>query len=117
MTLPATITTQVELDHAFAESGGRPVVIFKNSGRCGISAHAYQSYRDLVAARAVPDALFTVIEVPEARGVSDELAARTGIRHETPQIIALRNGAAIWFASHWDVSPEALQRALGDDAA
>ena len=117
MAQPAGISTLIELDHAFDESKGRPVVIFKHSDRCGVSAHAYQDYRDYVAEAAGVDVLFTMIPVRDARSVSDALADRTGIRHESPQVIVLRDGAAAWSASHWDISREALERALAEGTA
>ncbi|GJM45406.1 MAG: hypothetical protein DHS20C21_22480 [Gemmatimonadota bacterium] len=117
MAMPATISTQIELDHAFDESKTRPVVIFKNSTRCSISAHAYQTYRDFVEEASSPDTLFTVIQILDARPVSDALAQRTGIRHESPQILVLKDGQVAWSASHWEISREGIEQALEKGAA
>lgn len=38
------------------------------------------------------------------------IAARTGIRHESPQVIILRCGAVVWSASHGDIKASAIQR-------
>ncbi len=111
MNAPETITSLPELDHVLRESSRRPVVIFKHSTRCGISAHAFQAYRDWVAGRA-EGPLYTVIEVREARPVSDALAKRTGVRHESPQAFVIRDGDVVWAGSHWDISDDALDRAV-----
>ena len=53
-----------------------------------------------------------IVEVQSARDVSRELASRTGVRHETPQVIILRDGKAVWNASHFDVTAADVQRAV-----
>ena len=53
-----------------------------------------------------------MIVVQTARNVSREVEARTGVRHESPQAIVLRNGAAVWNASHFDITAEAVTEAL-----
>lgn len=113
MQAPENITSLPELDYVLRESSGRPVVIFKHSTRCGVSAHAFQAYRDWVATRE-RGPMFTFIEVPGSRSVSDALAHRTGVRHQTPQAMVVRDGSVTWWASHWDISDEALNRALAE---
>ena len=43
----------------------------------------------------------SLVVVQTARNVSRELATMTGIRHETPQVIVLKDGKAVWNASHF----------------
>jgi bacillithiol system protein YtxJ len=48
-----------------------------------------------------------------SRGVRGATAARRPTAgHQTPQVILLRGGKAVWDASHWDISEEALREAL-----
>jgi bacillithiol system protein YtxJ len=115
MTEPVVLTAQIEVDRLFDESKERPVVIFKNSPRCSISAHAYGMFRQHVAGKPRDAALFAVVDVLASRAVSDELARRTGVRHESPQVIVLRGGRVVWAASHWDVAPEGVDAALSAD--
>ena len=53
-----------------------------------------------------------ILEVQSARDVSREFANRTGIRHETPQVIILRDGKAVWNASHFDVRAADVMKAV-----
>jgi bacillithiol system protein YtxJ len=53
-----------------------------------------------------------LIEVQTARELSRDVASVTGIEHETPQVIVLRDGKAVWNASHFDVSAGAVAKAL-----
>lgn len=106
------ITTQTELDEAIDESKTRPVLIFKHSLACGISSSILGSCRSLFSERIGDGLRVAVIPVQNARDVSTELAERTGVRHETPQVLLLKDGRAVWTASHWDISPDSVERAL-----
>ena len=99
------------LEAAIAESANRPVVLFKHSRHCGISCEALDELNSHLAEAAV-EASYNVITVQSHRHVSDEAAARLGLRHETPQAIVLRHGRPVWNASHFRITAEALSRAL-----
>jgi len=101
-----------ELNEALAESERRPVLFFKHSLTCPISSRAFnelQSYIDNTDARLS----CRLIIVQTARSVSDEIASRLRLRHETPQAILVRNGREVWNASHNDVTASALNAAIG----
>ncbi|MBW3634057.1 MAG: bacillithiol system redox-active protein YtxJ [Chloroflexi bacterium] len=92
-----------ELDRLFAESAEQPIVLFKHDFACHISANAY---RELAA---VPGEV-PLIDVERQRGLAVEVASRTGIEHESPQVIVLRNGRPVYAASHWDITREDVTR-------
>ena len=100
-----TIVDTGLLDSLIDNSRQRPVVVFKHSLACPISAAAYREMQKL-------DSEVVLVEVQNARQVSRELADRTGIRHESPQVIVFRNGKAVWNASHYDVKAHAVTKAL-----
>ena len=99
------------LDAAIAESRERPVLIFKHSRTCGISCEAYDELHSHLAGAAA-DASYNLITVQSHRRLSDEAEARLGVRHETPQAILLRDGVAVWNASHFKITADALTRVL-----
>ena len=99
------VTNKQELEDLIARSRQEPVVIFKHSTTCPISADAYKEM-----ARFTGDV--ALIEVQNAREVSRELEARTGVDHESPQVIILRNGRAVWHASHWKIRSDTVRDAL-----
>lgn len=109
---PTSITTRGELDAAFEASASRPVVLLKHSARCGASRSALRDLGVFAQAANDPSILFVFLEVLGARELSDEVAVRTGIGHESPQIILLRDGRAAWHASRWRISNTALREAL-----
>jgi bacillithiol system protein YtxJ len=101
-----------ELDAAIAESRERPVLLFKHSRTCGISCGALDELRAHVEDDATR-AAYRLITVQSHRHLSDEAAARLGVRHETPQAILLRDGRAIWAASHFRITKLHLDKAIG----
>ncbi len=93
------------LEQLFADSAAAPVVLFQHDPFCGGSAIAY---REL--ARLSDEIPF--IDVARSQPLSRAVAERTGIRHESPQVLVLRNGQAVWSASHAAITADAVQRAL-----
>ena len=83
----------------------RPVVIFKHSLTCPISAGAYDQMAEFEGEVAL-------VEVQRARELSAEIANRLGIAHESPQVIVLRNGQVVWNASHFDITADAVGEAV-----
>ena len=84
-------------------------VLYKHSPICPASGLAYQEMLAFRRRRAVPVYLVDVIN---HRPLSRALAERTGVAHESPQAILLREGAAAWHGSHFDIQAEALARAV-----
>jgi monothiol bacilliredoxin len=99
------IDNRETLDKLITDSKTKPVVIFKHSNACGISASAYREMEKL-------DGQVNLLEVQSAREVSRQLADLTGIRHETPQVIVFKDGKAVWNASHYNVKASAVEKAL-----
>ena len=58
------------------------------------------------------DARVLLIDVRRFHGLGREVARRTGVRHESPQVIVLRDGVAVWAADHRDVAAEGIAEAL-----
>jgi len=100
-----------ELNQALAESSERPVLLFKHSLTCPISARAFRQFKEHLE-EAVPDVSYKLITVQSARSVSNEAEERLGIQHETPQAILVRNGQPVWNASHFDITAETIQEAI-----
>jgi bacillithiol system protein YtxJ len=94
-----------ELEQLFARSHEGPVLVFKHSLTCPVSAAAH-------AEMGRVDREVALVVVQRARDISREVETRTGVRHESPQAILLRDGRAVWSASHWGVTADAVGEAL-----
>jgi bacillithiol system protein YtxJ len=99
-----------DLDEAVQHSYDRPIVIFKHSATCGTSAFAFEEMEELIALE--PAAEVFVVSIPFGRPVSNEIARRFGVRHESPQVLVLRDGGIAWHASHFRVTREGIASAL-----
>jgi bacillithiol system protein YtxJ len=100
-----------ELNQALEESNERPVLLFKHSLTCPISARAFrefQSYLEQSGNRVSAN----LITVQTARSVSNETAARLNLQHHSPQAILVRNGREMWNASHFAITTAALLDAI-----
>jgi len=100
-----------ELNAALEQSRVRPVLLFKHSLTCPISARAYREFRSYLET-AVPHVSYHMITVQTARAVSNEAAARLRIAHQSPQAILVRDGREVWSASHFDITAEQLEEAI-----
>jgi bacillithiol system protein YtxJ len=106
-----TLSSDRELEELLAASRQQPVLIFKHSIHCPISAEAHNEVRQLIGtARGF---MAGMVVVQSARALSNKIEADLGIRHETPQAIVVRDGKATWSASHYDVTSDVLAEALG----
>jgi bacillithiol system protein YtxJ len=93
------------LEELFTLSHSQPVLLFKHSTTCPISAAAYQEMSRHKGA-------VSLVVVQHARDISRRIEKLTGVRHESPQAIILRNGQAVWSASHWNITTKTVQSAL-----
>ena len=101
-----------ELDTLLAESGTRPLFLFKHSYSCGVSAEALDELIDHLGARHAGGSTRWSRFRRTAGDVSNAVAARLGIRHETPQAIVVRDGRVVWSASHFRVNASSIDKAL-----
>lgn len=105
------ITMLAQLDDLLNSSSERLVWLFKHSLICGTSAGARSEF-ERFAAKQSDRAAIGVIEIQRTRDVSREVAARTGVRHESPQVLLIRDGRAVWYASHRGITERALDDAV-----
>lgn len=100
-----------DLDRLLAESTDRPILIFKHSRSCGTSAEALDELLAHIDAHP-GDAAYGLVTVQSDRAVSNEVTARLGVRHETPQALLVRDGRVVWSASHFRVTSGEVARAI-----
>jgi len=88
----------------------RPQIVYKHSYRCSISLLSKQSLDSgIEELREVADV--HLVDVVSMRDLSDYVAEKTGVRHESPQVLLLNRGTPYWSASHGGVRFKALRDA------
>jgi bacillithiol system protein YtxJ len=100
-----------ELERLLSETDQRPLLLFKHSRSCGISADALDELVDHLNGGPAP-VQYAIVTVQTHRDISNAVSARLGVRHETPQAILIRGGKAVWSASHFRVNAASIEKAL-----
>lgn len=89
------------LDEAILKSSDnslKAVLIFKHSTRCSISAMAKNRFeREWVDNPKIP---VYYLDLLKHRDISDAIADRLSVNHESPQVLVVKNGKCIYHASH-----------------
>jgi bacillithiol system protein YtxJ len=101
-----------ELEQLLTESGAQPLLLFKHSYSCGISAEALDELVGYLNSDRPGSVRYAMVTVQTHRDVSNAVAAKLGVRHETPQALVIRNGRVVWTASHFRVTAKAVDAAI-----
>lgn len=100
---PAEVCDPETLDEALRSERA---VLYKHSTRCPVSAVVINEV--LKFAGAHPDWRIYVLKVIEQRRLSDTVAERLGVRHESPQAFVIRQGRCVWHGSHGGITAKQL---------
>jgi len=96
------LTELKQLDNIILESNDTPVIIFKHSTRCPVSRMALKNFENeysIVEGSAKPYFLDLIAH----RDVSNEIASRFKVVHQSPQVIVIKNGQEVFNTSHDDI--------------
>lgn len=89
----------------------KPVLLFKHSTRCSISAMAKNNLeRNWTSGSELCDAY--LLDLLTHRDVSQKIAEITGIKHESPQAIVLRGDEIVYDASHSGIEARRIESIL-----
>jgi bacillithiol system protein YtxJ len=101
--IPITKTSEwLELKEASEE---KPIAIFKHSKQCGTSTESYDALDRAMLSGEIKENIY-LVDVHEARTLSNEIAVDLELVHESPQIIIIRAGKRIYSADHQAIIPE-----------
>ena len=98
------------IERIYADSRRQPTFLFKFSPHCPLSAYMWEVFQEFLKAHSVYPCWR--VDVIQHREVSQEIARRTGIRHESPQVLLFYRDRVVWHGSHWEIDEEAIREAL-----
>ncbi|RKQ37605.1 bacillithiol system redox-active protein YtxJ [Oceanobacillus halophilus] len=98
-------------DQAWEGSVKKPILLFKHSTTCPISAGAFQQYKTYLET-ADQDINCYLVKVIEDRPVSNQIAEVTGVKHESPQLFLIQEKKVLWNTSHSDISVKSIDDAV-----
>ncbi|WP_159802036.1 bacillithiol system redox-active protein YtxJ [Flavobacterium sp. MK4S-17] len=105
------LTEMQQLETIENESEQLPVLIFKHSTRCGISNMVLRNFEKEYAIEENSVKPY-FLDLLEHRDISNAIAERFGVTHQSPQVLLIKNGKAVYDASHSDIEAEKLSDKL-----
>jgi len=92
-----------QLEDIQKKSSTRPQIIFKHSTTCGISRMALGMFtRGFDLEEGSADLYF--LDLHAHRTISNEVAIKFQVLHQSPQLLVIKNGQTIFHASHGSIS-------------
>ncbi|WP_116107833.1 bacillithiol system redox-active protein YtxJ [Lewinella sp. IMCC34191] len=86
-----------------------PCLILKHSTTCPISSlakHRLEKQWDLDEADLEP----YYLDLLRHRDISNHIASTFAVRHESPQVLLIKNGMSVYDASHLDIRVDELRQ-------
>lgn len=103
------ITSLEQLNIIKKNSENQPVVIYKHSTRCGISSMAIDRLERAWKEEEMQGVKPYFLNLISYREISQAIAETFGIRHESPQLLLIKDGKCTFHTSHMGISYQALK--------
>ncbi len=103
------VETKLQLDKALEKSNHEPIIIFKHSNTCPISAGAYEEMIEFEKKIELP--IFIVV-VQEARDVSNQIQDILEVEHQSPQAILVSQSHEKKVFNHDEITEDDLFEAV-----
>ena len=101
------LTTMSQIDDLMTSSHEKPALIFKHSTGCGISKMALKQFERNFSLGSEITPYF--LDLLAYRSVSNAVAERFGVSHQSPQLLLIKDGKAVYNVSHGDIDAGALK--------
>jgi bacillithiol system protein YtxJ len=98
------LTSEGQIDQVILESAAKPVLLFKHSTSCSISSMSLdrllRNWKPEDSDKITP----YYLDLLAYRNLSNLVAERFGIPHESPQVLLIQNGKVTYHESHYGIS-------------
>lgn len=101
------LTDLGQLNEIMDLSHQQPVIIFKHSTRCSISRMALKQFENEYDLEGSVTPYF--LDLLNHRDISNEIATRFEVYHQSPQLLLIKEGKSIYDASHSDIDAVELK--------
>ena len=111
------LTDLAQLDELDSSSGSKPVLLFKHSTRCSISRAALGRLEREWS--VTDDASITAyfLDLLSFRSISNAIAERYSIEHESPQALIVESGRCVQVSAHFGIDYADVKKALAPPAS
>lgn len=100
-----------QLKEIVEKSNEKTQVLFKHSTTCGIS-HGAKSRLEEGWDFGDEDMDFYYLDLLSFRAISNDIAERFSVTHQSPQIIVIKDGKATFNNSHHSISAQSLKEGI-----
>lgn len=104
------LETESQLEELKSKSNQKPQAIFKHSTRCIISKMALKKFENEFD--FVDKVDLYLLDLLQNRDISNQVATDFEIQHQSPQLILIQNGKAIYHISHENIEASELKNYL-----
>jgi bacillithiol system protein YtxJ len=92
-----------QLDELATASNEHPILIFKHSTSCSISRTVLDRLQRNYKPEELPGVQTYFLDLLAHRNISNAIAQKFHVEHQSPQAIVLKNGKAVYAASHFEI--------------
>ncbi|WP_085516501.1 bacillithiol system redox-active protein YtxJ [Marivirga sericea] len=103
------LDNQESLDRIIEESQQQAVVIFKHSTSCSISSMALNRLERSWNDNEMSEVKAYYLDLISYRDISNAVAEKFGIMHQSPQILLIKNGTCVYDDSHMGINYQSLK--------
>nr|WP_292960727.1 bacillithiol system redox-active protein YtxJ [Muricauda sp. UBA7809] len=96
------LVSQAQLEEIKENSKNKVQVIYKHSSTCGISRMVLNMFSESYDPEL--DIALYFLTIQNHRGVSNAIEEKFGVRHESPQLLVIKNEEVVAHASHGAIS-------------
>lgn len=100
------LTSSEEVDQLSEESQNKTCIIFKHSTRCSISSAALNRFETGWNEENEQEIYF--LDLIKNREVSNYIAEKFQVTHQSPQVLVIKNEEAIYHCSHNAIHPKTI---------
>ncbi|WP_240353349.1 MULTISPECIES: bacillithiol system redox-active protein YtxJ [Cohnella] len=111
------LMTVDDWEDALRATKEKPLLVFKHSTQCSVSAGAHEEWQHYTADDEAGGVDYALVHVIEERPVSNAIAESLGVTHKSPQVILVRDGKPVWDESHWRITYDFLKDRLSSAEA
>jgi bacillithiol system protein YtxJ len=104
------LTSVSQLDEIEDASNSKLVVLFKHSTRCSISRMALRQFENDFESN--DQILPYYLDLLNHRDISNEIASKFSVVHQSPQLLIISKEKCIYNASHSDIDAEVIKNYL-----
>lgn len=99
------LQSEDQLNNIVADSGNKPQLVFKHSTRCSISSMV----KNRLDKKELPQGVnFYYLDLIKFRGVSNKVADLFDVRHQSPQVLLIKNGKCVYEENHSGITMEEI---------